>query len=567
MFNWKNKSPDQIAKIVADMHPRLVKRRQTFEDLHELIVKVFRPRRQSILGQHKKGKQFGAKIYSQVPANSLHRHVGGKIGYMVNRSVPWIQFITPDHKLMKLDHIKNYCQTAAEQILYATNRSNFYSMVYPHMLDADSVGTSVVIPFEDEEEDRAFFDVVHPRNSYLARDAFGKPSIYHRELKLTRMTAEEICGENKLPQNWYKEEKDGSTRLKEPLTEDSYIWAIYKNGDRDHDSLLTEDKRYIVFMVLRKRRGTSSNLVYMKGRDHFVICTTPGRESGSEYGTSVCADCLTASLVTNKLEEKSIDAAHKAVEPPIIASTTLMATLRTKAGSRTYVDDINREGAKTWLDNLNWPITDAQMQRLADQIEKRMFLPVFELLSSGEQIERTAYEVSQLQGEKATLMSTIVDTFEQETLLPHLQYIISAETEAKRMPDVPDEILVAGGRIDIEFLGPLAQLQRSLLRSKGTIDALSLIEKIVLMNEQAGWKIDWMELIEEVTIAQGMPQRLIVSDETIAIMTEQANRQAEAEMKLEQLKIGAKASSDLAQRVEPRSPMSQLMGQQQESTG
>ena len=149
MFNWKNKTPDQIAKIVTDMHPRLVKRRQVFEDLIELIVKLFRPRRQSILGQHKKGKQYGAKIYSQVPANSLHRHVGGKIGYMVNRSVPWIQFITPDHRLMKLDHIKNYCQTAAEQILYATNRSNFYSMVYPHTLDADSIGTSIVIPFED----------------------------------------------------------------------------------------------------------------------------------------------------------------------------------------------------------------------------------------------------------------------------------------------------------------------------------------------------------------------------------------------------------------------------------
>lgn len=567
MFNWKNKSPDQIAKIVTDMHPRLVKRRQTFEDLHELLVKIFRPRRQSILGAHKKGKQYGARIYSQVPANSLHRHVGGKIGYMVNRSVPWIQFITPDHRLMKLDHIKEYCQTAAEQILYATNRSNFYSMVYPHTLDADSIGTSVVIPFEDEEEDRVFFDVVHPRSSYIAVDAFGKPNIYHRELSLTRMTAEEMFGVNKLPDNWYKKEKDGTMNLIQPLQEDKYIWAIYKNGDREHDSLLTEDKKYIVFVVLRKKRGTTDNLVYMKGREHFVICTRPGRESGSEYGTSISADCLTAALVTNKLEEKSIDAAHKAVDPSVIASSTLRATLSTKAGGRTFVDDINREGAKTWMDNLNWPITDAQMQRLIDQIEKRMFLPVFELLSSGEQIERTAYEVSQLQGEKATLMSTIVDTFEQDTLLPSLQHIITAETEANRMPDVPDEIAFGGGRIDIEFLGPLAQLQRSLLRSKGTIDALTLIERVIAMNEQAGWKIDWMELIEEITIAQGMPQRLIVSDETIELMTQQANKQAEMAEELERLKVGAKASSDLAQRIEPRSPMSQLMGQQKESTG
>lgn len=568
MFDWKNKTPEQIANIVSDMHPRLVERRQTFEDLQDIITKIFRPRRQSMLGMWKKGKQYGARIYSQVPSNSLHRHVGGKIGYMVNRAVPWIQFITPNHRLMKLDHIKEYCQTAAEQVLYATNRSNFYSMVYPHTLDADSIGTSVVIPFEDEEEDRIFFDVVHPRNSYIAIDAFGKPAIYHRELRLTRMTAEEICGENKLPTTWYKKNEDGTTHLKQPLQEDAYIWAIYKNGDKDHDSLLTEDKRYLVFMVLKSAQsGTNDKLVYMKGRDQFVICTRPGRDSGSEYGTSISADCLTAALVTNKLEEKSIDAAHKHVDPAVIASSTLRATLSTKAGGRTWVDDINREGAKTWMDKSNWPITDAQMQRLIDQIEKRMFLPIFELLSSGEQIERTAYEVSQLQGEKATLMSTVVDTFEQETLIPSLQTIISAETDANRMPPVPDEILVTGGRIDIEFLGPLAQLQRSLLRSKGTIDALSLIERIMSMNEQAGWKIDWMEMIEEVTIAQGMPQRLIKSDEEVAMIAESVAAQQKQAMEMEQLKISAKASSDLAQRVEPRSPMSQLMGPQQEATG
>lgn len=569
MYNWKGKSDAGIASLIVATHQRLKTKRQIYDDLSDILVRIFQPRRHSILGRHQKGKQFGAQIYSQAPANTLHRHVGGKIGYMVNRAVPWIQLITPSRELMKLDHIKNYAQESAEQITYAVNRSNFYSMVYPHTMDTDCVGTSVVIPSRDEANDRNYYDVVHPRDSFIAEDAYGNPVAYHRELKLTRHTAEGLFTPDKLPANWYKEDKKAGTRdLKDPLHEDPYLWTVYKNGDRDHDSYLAIDEPYIVFCVLLGNvQAGGSQLVYKNGRTHFVFVTRGGRESGTAYGTSISSDCLTAALVTNKLEEKSIAAAHLVVEPPIQASSTLRTTLQTKAGGRTWVDDINREGAKTWLDNFQWPITDAQMERLTVQMEDRMFVKVLEMLSAGSKIERTAYEVSQMMSEKATLMSTIVDGFEQETLHPVIQNEITTETEAGRMPDVPGEIMERGGRVDIVFLGPLAQLQRSLLRSKGTIDALALIERIILLNEQAGWKVDWNELIEEVSIAQGMPQRLFLSDEAVAEIAAGAQQQAEREQQMEQLKIGAKASSDLAQRVEPRSPMSQLMGQQQEPTG
>jgi hypothetical protein len=319
------------------------------------------------------------------------------------------------------------------------------------------------------------------------------------------------------------------------------------------------EKPFKVFVILRgDNQNNKDNLVYEHGRDHFPICYRTGRESGAQYGTSVSADCLTAALVSNKLSEKAILAAHMAVEPPVIASKSVRPTLARRPGGTTWVDNIQTDGVKPWLERLNWPITDAQIQRLDEQIQDRMFIRFFEMLNAGDIKVRTAFEVSQMMAEKATLMSTIVDTFEQECLAPAIDILIQEETRAGRMPDVPEEILAAGGSVDIRYLGPLAQLQRSLLRSKGTIDALSLIQQMMEMNEQVGWKFDWLGLVEDVAVAQGMPQKFILSDaEVNKIVEENAARQQAAEQAA-MVEVAGKAAPGLGKAPEAGSPVAAL---------
>ena len=556
MFEWKSKSDDQIADYVVKNQGRLEEKRRNYEDLWEKIVTIFRPRRYDILGERKKGEQYGADIFDQQPANALNKFVGGLLGYMVSRRIPWIQFMAQGYRLMELDHIKEYCQSAAEQILYAANRSNFYSALVPHALDAHSAGTSVMIPTTDELRDRVVFDVIHPRDSYIAVDKFGYPNIYHRDLILTAITAVDMFGKEALPVKIVKDAEG-----KSPFSEHEFIWAVYPNGDRDTDSLRATDKPYAVFCVLKASRGENkSRLVLKDGRDNFPICWRSLRESGASYGTSLAADCLTSALIANKLGEKALIAAHKAVEPPVVYSSTLRPSLHLNPGGRTPVADLNREGVKPIMDRLNWPITDAQMEKIHAQIDDRFFIRFFEMLSESDLKARTAYEVSQMMGEKAVLMSTIIDTFEQETIEPAIEVLIAAESAAGRMPDPPDEIIESGGRIDLDYIGPLAQLQRSLLKSKGIIDSLSIVQAIMALNVEAGWKINWLELIEEAVIAQGMPQKLILSDDEVRQIQEaQAQRQQALEQAEMVEKVG-KVIPGLGKPVAPGSPAEALMG-------
>jgi hypothetical protein len=172
MYYWKNKSDKQKVKFITAQNEQVIRKRQRYEDLWSQIVKIFRPRRYDLLGERPKGEQFGAEIYDQGPSNSLAKFSGGRVGYMVNRAVPWIQFTALDDTDMQLDHIK--------EVLFAAGRSNFYTAVVPASLDADSIGTSVTVPLLDEKRDRVIFDVVHPSDSYIDTDEFGFANVYHR---------------------------------------------------------------------------------------------------------------------------------------------------------------------------------------------------------------------------------------------------------------------------------------------------------------------------------------------------------------------------------------------------
>lgn len=559
MFEWKNKTDEQIVKFVQEQFSRAQKKRLIYENLWDVVIKIFRPRLHSILDINKKGQQYGATVFDQHPANALSKFVAGLIGYMVSRSTPWLQFVTSDSRLMNLDKVKSYCQDAAEQVIFAAGRSNFYSSLVPAALDAHSIGTSVSIPNSDEVKDRVVFDVVHPRDSFIITNRFGEVIIYMRSLKLMRLTALEYFGKDKLPENWFREND-----LKDPFSEDEYIWSIWPNNDRDIESLLPIDREFIVFCVMKSSGSAKkTKLVLKSGRSTFPPCWRAMKESGADYGTSLAADCLTSSLVSNKLDEKGLAAVHQAVEPSLIASKSLRASLTqfgTNPGSRHYVDDISKEYAKSLFERFQWPISDAQLQRIHGQIDDRFFIRFFEMLSMGDMKARTAYEISQMMSEKAVLMASIVDTFEQEMIEPSIEALIFHETEAGRMPDPPEEIIMTGGRIDVRYIGPLAQLQRTLLRSKGIVDGMAVISQMAAISEDVVWKFNWLEAAEEAATAQGWPQKFVRSDDEVEETRQQVAQARAAQQQVEMAEKIGKSAASLGKKTDANSPLAALMG-------
>jgi hypothetical protein len=97
MLNWKEKTDDQIADFVFKQDGRLIRRRQIYEPLWSLIIKIFTPRHRSLLKNDKAGESYGAKIYDANPALTIIKFARASFGHMASRGVNdpwWLRFTT-----------------------------------------------------------------------------------------------------------------------------------------------------------------------------------------------------------------------------------------------------------------------------------------------------------------------------------------------------------------------------------------------------------------------------------------------------------------------------------------
>jgi hypothetical protein len=173
----------------------------------------------------------------------------------------------------------------------------------------------------------------------------------------------------------------------------------------------------------------------------------------------------------------------------------------------------------------------------------------------------TAYQFSHLVQEKVTYLGPIIDMVQDYVLEPASSIIWTHETKAGRMPEPPDMLLeMTGGKIINRYNGRLAQLRRTISKSKGILEALEVIGVFAKLWPSSLAKIrDW-EFIERACITKGMDQDLFKSDEEMAEIQRQITADQQAEKQLEAFERIAKVMPSLGKGIEEKSPAAMLTG-------
>ncbi len=564
MIDFKEKTDKQIGEFIVKDNTYLRNDRQTFEGLWEIEAKIFSPRRHDLLVQscskNTKGRQYGMNIYDGHPANAANKFSMGLLAHMMSRTMPWIQFTTTNQQLMKDDNVKKYVQAAAEQVLFGLNESDIYGQSVWFTKDATVIGTGVNIPQENRKAGKMHYETVHPKDSWIRYDRFGNLVAYHRQVKLPAIEALEEFGESNLPKSIVRDAKGlGGAN---PFAESSFIYAWYRNETPVAGSLRSEDKKFKVFYVLVTGNSgpNSKKLVFKGGTDMEPNVWAYGREPGTHYGVSIAADALTEGLQGNKLGELMLTMVHREADPPTEAPRSMRSDgIRNKPGGRNWIPEkyVGHQAIREIFSNGNWPITDAQEQRLHDSIDDKFFVPLWDALMTMKGPQRTATEVLQIQGNKAVLLSPVSVDFEDMYLrrVVDNQWIFE-EQIANRMPPVPDILLEPKNRkIETGFIGPLNQLQKATMQTRGTINALAVIDNIRSIWPTSIIKINELELMEEAAISQGMKQTLIKSDEEVREILEAQAAKAAAAEQAQMMIEGAKTIPGLGKEIEPNSAL------------
>ena len=557
MFDFDNMSDEQIAKFILKQHGRLENRRHSYEPLWDVETKIFQPRRHDLLRTDQKGLQYGARIFDGHPQNAANKFTEGIIGYMVSNATPWLSFSTSRTEFMQLDEVKNYFQDGSEQILSSFSRSNFYDVNPQATKDGAVTGSPVLVPSEELVEGAVHYDAYHPGDIYIEDDGRDRIGVLHITRTLTAMTMVKLFDEDKLPQ---KVLNDVNNETGDPFTEYKCIYAMYQNIRPNPDSNRAEDKAYRTFWVLRDKpaEGFTKQILSMGGERYGPVDWRPGKEPGTSYGMSIAADALTEALITNKLGEKELVAVHGAVEPAMWVSKNLRGQVNLQPGGKTFFDKIE-DRMEPVNANLNWPLSDAQMDRIHNTLDDKFHTRLFEMLTRGDLPGNiTAFQISRMTGEQVIMLGSTLQSY-KKYLAKAIDVQWDFETEAGRMPPIPAILQEeTDGRIDIVFLGVLDQLQRSLLQSKGIIDGLAIAGEVARLDQNSLTKVNWNDTMEDALIAQGFPQKLIRSDDEMRAIQQADAEEVAKQQALEQGEMIAKALPSAGKSIEPNSPLSLL---------
>jgi hypothetical protein len=570
MFDWRNKSDQDIADFYVAAYGWLVQERQCYEPLFELIIKLFSPRRRSLLKPQasQKGRQYGAQIYTGTPALSARKFSRALFGHMSSRNVNdpwWLRFTTAHQETMEIDRVKEALQKSQDQVRYGFNQSNFYNQGEPLLHEAGTIGTGVALAKENRIKDCITFEVQHPKSNYIADNQFGDVDLYMRPVSMTAKTALEMFGKDALPAQIVKEaEGDKPFKIYE------FLHSVDVNGGGLRGGKHTLDKPYLQTYILRSgpKEEPGAELIEKKGVDWFPIVLRFGVEPGAVYGTGPAADAMTEALIGNKLSQKHLQMIHAQTEPPILAHSSLRADLHLNPAGRTFTDDMVAKRAEFILNRQDWRPSEYELQKIDAEVKEIFGLPLFELLTqTGDQPQKTAYETRQMIAEKLPQVVPLIEAAEDDLLEPASNVIWIDETRKGRMPDLPPEVLdqtidgyKRSRRIINEYMGRVAQLRRSVDEVNATESAIVMLKALGEMFPSALAKVKELQFIERALLTVGIPQKDLRGDDEVEQIMQAA---AAKEQLAEQLEAGERISKmvpGLSQAPEPNSPAAMLAG-------
>lgn len=566
MLNWREKTDKEIAKFCKSDFAAAKKRRGPYEPLYDMATKLFLPRRYDISQKRRKGEQYGVGVYDQYPAQALNKFAFGTTGNMVERDADdpwWLGFVAERQDMMQVDSIKQYMQDAEEQVRYGFNQATFYQE-FPFILKDAACTYGCMTAEEDRRSGSMVFLTRNPKNHWIGIDRFGRIIADYFLLDYTAYDLLKDFGKDKLPADIVKQAE--ARENLDPFTEHEVLHCVYDNDSRRPGSLNHTDKPYVGFYILMDAaKGTQQDwLLAKEGVDWRPINLRIGATLGEHYPLTLALDAMTGGCYGNLLGKYKLQAAHLSIQPPWRIHRNLRdQVIRNKlnANSRTYFETPD-ETMEALMQKINWPIGDTELKELHDAIDWVFSVQFFELLSSSEQLpQMTAYQFSHLVQEKVTYLGPVIDMIQDFVLEPASSIVWAHETKAGRMPEPPDVLLeYTGGKIINRYMGRLAQLRRTVRKSKGVFQSLELMKVFAELWPSSLAKVRHFEFIERAGLTTGMDQDLFRSDEEMEQI--EAGMQADEQQakQLEAVEKLGKLAPLMLKGAEPNSAAASLTG-------
>ena len=533
---------------VDDINKRLASLKQIrlpYEPLWKDVTDYVLPRRSFWDIDATPGKKPKKKLFDGTALTELQLLVDGTLGNLVSSVLRWLRLAMENRQQNELPWVRDWLEEV-ENVLYAEfARSNFYEAMSEFFLDAASIGTAIMLVDDDIADKRIIYSTRHIKECYLAEGKNGYVDTLYREFPISNRQAMQTWG-NKL--SILRKE-----RVKiDPFGRAKIIHACFPRAEREPGKVDALNKSWSSIYI--DKQFHKNEFIEEGGYDDFPYLVWRWRKNSDEnYGRSPAGDAIQDVMRLNQIGKTSLQVAQLAAEPPLNIPAAQKGM--EKIIPRGYNYYTNPKELITPI-NLasNYSVTKDQEAEIKDQIRNMFRTKMYLLMEQLEGGPYTATEIRERQGEKATVQGPMIGRLNSECLVPLIKRTYKiAERNGLIPPPPPD--LEQGGRVHIEFQGPLALQTKKYHQMQGIDTGMLFIEGMQQKFPESLDNVDADELMRIGLDSKGMPQK-IIREKPQVIEIRQIRQEAEAKqqqeaVEMEQQKLLAQNAQKLNEPVNP----------------
>ena len=488
-----------------NLYERIILRQSDMESMRDpldldcdRIISLFRPdmiryadRKDDTTKDQMKGI-LGANIHEGTGPWASRLMSDGLQGNLVSASIDWIRY-TMDEQIFKgNDQVNKWLQELEEHMLsiYREPNSNFYAAMGPYTRHGVTVGSPVIIPELDPDSGKILCVVPHPSTRYFMQNRFGVTDVLHLKHQWTVRNAVKTFGKENLSvgvQHAYENGRDNEKvviiraiyfyldRIFKDLPDDNRIdgTSIIIDGSEQRKPVKTFTPRWPWVSIYIERDDNKEAREKKKPLKIEGYWSKPysvwhyEKDQSEVYSRTPAWFSYYDVKSANNMRKSLMMAGQKSVESAWWVPDYLKGIFKAyPRGMNWYNVGQAKMKPEQLGEKIDYPFGFEIEKEFQKSIERwfhtRMWLMI-NRLTEELQAPPTATQILTMGGEKAVVLGPRVGPFLQNLDEIDARFV-DIEDRRGALPEAPDIVLnESQGKVNPEFIGPLAQLQKRFL--------------------------------------------------------------------------------------------------------
>lgn len=457
-----------------------------------------------------------AIMASQNLASSLHSR-------LTSASTRWFGMKFKQDELQDSQEAQVWIEEVNTAMFDAMQESNFNVQINEVYQDLVNYGTGFMLEEETNPKDLAetspiTFTSVMVKEAFFEQDSKGGILNFYQKKQWTARQMTDYFKE-KVPAFISDAASDPAS---DPNAKWDIIYCIYRRTSVDLDPYAKDvepKKRAFGFKFVLLDSGEALG---EEGGYYEMPCFVPRwrKTSSSMWGNSPAMIALADTLTLNRTIELNLAAVEKQLDPPILTTSRgLIGDLDLTAGGLSVVRDVKE--VVPFQSGARFDVTYQEMNRLRENIEGYFFIPQL-ILPPMQGTPATATEIAVRMQQLEALIGPTLGRLQVDLLDPIIKRTFGILHRAGKLPEVPDVVAEMEGRIEIEYISPIAKTQEA-----SNVQAIERFAMSVMNLGQGKPEVldipDWDAMVKSLASMLGVSAKLIRPDADVK--TERKQRQ------------------------------------------